>query len=157
MKKLFLQLDEMRSRVLPHSKEIVAEHREEVFHAIKTFLNVLKIAREDGLVPLEREIKILSESSIQSDWVFAFGVQAMLDDFWPELVMDKIFSRFQMDSDDIYRDFMLYFCIRIVIAMQEGLSCHIVKKIYLSMLPLEEHKAFEEYLKYGFYVVNGGS
>lgn len=80
-KRLFLQLDEMRSRVLPNSRENVAEHRKEVFHAIKTFLKVVKIAIYDGLAPLERETKILSESSIQSDRMFAFGVQAMLDDF----------------------------------------------------------------------------
>ena len=59
----------------------MAEHREEVFHAIKTFLNVVKIANYDGLVSLERETKLLSDSSIQSDQMFAFGLQAIIDDF----------------------------------------------------------------------------
>ncbi len=156
-KKLFLYLDETRSRVLPHCREIVAEHREEVFHAIKTFLNVVKIANYDGLVSLERETKLLSDSSIQSDQMFAFGLQAIIDDFWTEHIMEKVFRQYQVDSGDIYMDCILYFCIRIVIAIQEGLSCTFVKRLCLSMIPMEEHKAFEEYLKYGLYAINGGN
>lgn len=154
-KKLFLQLDEMRSRVLPHSREIMAEHREEIFHAIEVFLKVVKIARHDGLVPLERETEILSKSAIQSDQMFAAGLQAMIDDFWTNIAMEKMFGQFPINSNDIYMDFMLYCCIRVVIAMQEGLSDSVVKKLCLSMIPLEEHKALEEYLKYGIYVING--
>lgn len=156
-KKLFLYLDETRSRVLPHSREIVVEHREEVFHAIKTFLNVVKIANYDGLVSLEKETEILSDSSTQSDQMFVFGLQAIIDDFWTEHIMEKIFRQYQVDSGDIYMDFMLYFCIRIIIAMQEGLSDTAIKRLCLSMIPIEEHKALEEYLKYGLYAINEGS
>ncbi len=102
-KKLFLYLDETRSRVLPHCREIVAEHREEVFHAIKTFLNVVKIANYDGLVSLERETKLLSDSSIQSDQMFAFGLQAIIDDFWTEHIMEKVFRQYQVDSGSLCR------------------------------------------------------
>lgn len=64
---VYQQLDKLRKEILANGKEIMKEHRFEIFAAIDQMLSLLYIAKDDGLEPLCKEGKRLLESDLESD------------------------------------------------------------------------------------------
>lgn len=141
---VFERLDGMRREILPHSKEVVREHRFEIFAVIERILQVEEIARVQGLDPFLAEGERLAAGENEWERFLARGLNAKVvaDDVAVILEMIDIYEGSERNA---VNDLRMYLCIRGAISILRGESALVIKDILLSCIPYEERKYFEKY------------
>lgn len=142
---VYRRLDNLRKEILPHGKEIMKEHRFEIFAAIDQMLSLLEIARVKGLEPLCEEGKRLLESDLESDNFIALGIseQAMIEN----CSLDIMLHNFDQALRDPAQDFIRYIYMRGMTMMLDGLNPVVGRTLFISLLPEEERVYFENHQK----------
>lgn len=139
---VYKRLDIIRKEILPHSEEIMAEHRFEVFAAIERVYELLHEAFKNGLTGVERERKKLVEDGTELEAILIEGLEEGL--FFDGKNIYRTFVLYE-EGDRIYwKDFIRYIYIRGIMMMTMGLKPEIAVLILMSMLPDKDEEVLRK-------------
>lgn len=139
----YQRMDKLRRELLPHGREVMAEHRFEVFAAVERMLQILEVAHTWGLILLEEEGRKLAESDSDLAHFLAAGIKT--EALECSCSMYDMFCAYDRSERSLWQDFIRYIYIRGVMMMTTGMNLGPAKLILLSLLPVEDRGLFEKY------------
>lgn len=129
----YKRLNIIRKEILPHSEEIMEEHRFEVFAAIERLYEVLDEAFHNGLSGLEREKKKIAEGGTDLEDILLEGMDECL--FFDGKNTYRVFALYDKCERENWKDFIRYIYIRGVMMMTIGLGPDSAVRLLMSLLP----------------------
>ncbi len=144
---IYKSMEKLRCQALSHSWEIVSEYQKDIFYCIKVCLKLERIARIQGLKPLQHEGNNLAEGNAKFQKMLSYGIRLICDtQYEPVQVVKKMLDYFHSEQEN-YESFMLYLCISFLYMVQNGYATCIVKQFLLTLLPLKERREMFKYLR----------
>jgi len=139
----YQRLDKLSKELLPHGREIMEEHRFEVFAAMERMLKVLHVAFTQGLLPLEKEGRRLAESDSELLHFLAAGIKTEALETCSS--MYDMFCAYDSSERSLWQDFIRYIYMRGVLMMTTRMNLREAKLVLVTLLPVEDRRLFDKY------------
>ena len=145
--KLFEKMDRMRREALSSSEELLAVHRKEIYHCIRTCMHLQRTAHDKGLKPLLLEGKKLETSGRIYCGLLSYGIE-IIGKPEHQHITERMMERFGSETEkDAYIKYMAYLCTRFLEMIYKGQHTPAMQAFLLSCVPPGERSALLKYLE----------
>lgn len=132
----YKELNRIRTYVLRNVDKIMQSNREDVLDAMRTAINVLKTARDEGIDSVIDIGRNMEKDKNKTKQFYASVLN--IQDIVFETAVSRMLEMYYDQPRNMVDDFIYYIYMRSMPALHSGLGMYVVKNIYSSMLPPQE-------------------